>query len=281
MEFGILGGDKRQGYLAQAIAEDGHSVAVCGLGEMPQTAHLKAMDFETLTKRCSLILLPLPATRDGRYLFAPGSQEAIPLGDGFAEALKGAEVYGGLMDPVVKTSRLWQEIDYGDYYKEEALVLGNAMLTAEGAVAKAIEAHPGGLHRSRCLVTGFGRIGKDLCRLLRGFGARVDCAARKPRDLVGIRTLGVGALEYGEIRACYDVIFNTVPQTVLGSAVLERQDGETLILELASKPGGVDPEAASRQGIRVLDCPSLPGLYSPMAAGTYIKEAVYHMMAER
>jgi dipicolinate synthase subunit A len=160
-------------------------------------------------------------------------------------------------------------------------VAGNACLTAEGAIGLAIQEYKGALGGARCLVTGYGRIGRALCGMLRGMGAQVDCAARKAKDLTLIRASGCRAVAYQELGDRYELIFNTVPARVLGQRVLAAQSPEGLILELASPPGGVDLEAAGRLGLRVLPAPSLPGKLSPKASGELIKEAVYNILEEQ
>ena len=140
--------------------------------------------------------------------------------------------------------------------------------------------HPGSINGSRCLVTGFGRIGKALCLALKGLGAQVDCAARKAWDFISIQALGCGPVQYGEIGGGYDLIFNTVPHVVLEAGALSRQSPGCLLLELASPPGGIDLEAAGRLGLRVRQEPSLPGRMSPKSAGELIKETVYNMLEE-
>lgn len=279
--FGILGGDRRQLYLARSLKEDGFAVSVHGLELLEGAEEFPALSLEELGRRCQVILLPLPATRDGAFLNAPYGEAPLPLDDRLPRVLRGCCVLGGMVDRVRKTSPLWCDLSLEDYYHREELTLGNAFLTAEGALALAIEEFPGSLGGSRCLVAGFGRIGKALCLALRGVGAQVDCCARKPRDLTAIRALGCRPLEYAQARDRYDVIFNTVPALVVGEEILSHQGPDTLLLELASAPGGIHRQAAQRCGLRVVDAPSLPGRFSPKASGELIKEAVYHMLKER
>lgn len=87
-------------------------------------------------------------------------------------------------------------------------------------------------------------------------------------------------MTYEEMDGPYSVIFNTVPAPVLGMRALSRQSEDTVLLELASAPGGIDREAARRWNVPVIDAPSLPGKYSPKASGELIVEAVYHMLHE-
>ncbi len=277
--IGVLGGDRRQAYLARALAEEGWPVLASRMEGCPEAQGLEQAEPEELCGRCGAVVLPLPATRDGKVLFAPFAKEPVALTEGFAALFKGKRVLGGMLGPLLATSPLWGQADCQDYYEREELLVGNAVLTAEGAVGAAVESWEGAINGSRCLVTGFGRIGKALCLALRGLGARVDCCARKPKDRTAIRALGCGAPCYEEIGGGYDLIFNTVPAQVLGRRELERQQPGALLFELASSPGGIDLEAAEKLGLRVLPQPGLPGRKSPKAAGELIKEAVCNMMA--
>lgn len=278
--FGILGGDKRQIYLARSIAADGYPVWVSCLEKGEGTEDLPAAGLQELVKKCSVIVLPLPVTRNGKTLNAPFSEEEVVLDDSFASLFSGKTVYGGMMEKLYASSERWGSVAAYDYYSREELMVGNAFLTAEGAVGMAIREYEGALNGSRCLITGFGRIGKALCLALKGLGAQADCCARSAADLTAIRALGCGALRYRELSGPYDVVFNTVPAQVLTAKVLVRQRPDTLFLELASQPGGIDLEAARRLKLRVLDAPSLPGRMSPRAAGELIKETIYHMIEE-
>lgn len=278
--FGILGGDRRQIYTARSIAADGYPVYICGLEKCEGAHELAQLTLEELATRCTVIILPLPATRDGRTLNAPFCESKIALNDDFAAMLSDRAVYGGMMEKLYESSELWGGVEAYDYYAREELVTGNAFLTAEGAIGAAIIEHDGAINGSRCLVTGFGRIGKALCLALKGMGAEVYCCARKAKDLTAIKAIGCHAMQYRDIDRAFDIIFNTVPAQVLSARQLARQNSDTLVLELASGTGGVDTEAAERLGIRVLNLPSLPGRMSPKNSGELIKEAVYNMLEE-
>ena len=52
------------------------------------------------------------------------------------------------------------------------------------------------------------------------------------------------------------------------------------MIDLASRPGGVDMDAAAALGVRVIWALSLPGKVAPVTSGRYIKDTVYHIMEE-
>ena len=218
--------------------------------------------------------------KDGLFLNAPYAENEIRLDDDFARLFMHKTVCGGMLQRLTASSSLWREIEPEDYYRREELAVGNAIPTAEGAVGIAIREYPGTINGAKCLITGFGRIGKNLAIILRGMGAEVFCAARKKADLMQMRAFGVQPLTYREISRRFDLIFNTVPAKVLTSPVLMQQTRDTLIIELASAPGGTDLKRAEELHLHVIDAPSLPGRVAPKTAAEYIKEAVYNILEE-
>ena len=50
------------------------------------------------------------------------------------------------------------------------------------------------------------------------------------------------------------------------------------VIDLASRPGGVDMDAAAALGVRVIWALSLPGKVAPVTSGRYIKDTIYHIM---
>lgn len=278
--FGVIGGDERMKYLAQSIAADGYPVCVCGLEKLGTCRGAAECDLPQLAAKSSVILLPLPATKDGLFLNAPYAENEIHLEDDFARLFMHKTVCGGMLQRLTASSSLWREIEPEDYYRREELAVGNAIPTAEGAVGIAIREYPGTINGAKCLITGFGRIGKNLAIILRGMGAEVFCAARKKADLMQMRAFGVQPLTYREISRRFDLIFNTVPAKVLTSPVLMQQTRDTLIIELASAPGGTDLKRAEELHLHVIDAPSLPGRVAPKTAAEYIKEAVYNILEE-
>lgn len=278
--FGVIGGDERMKYLAQSIAADGYPVCVCGLEKLGTCRGAAECDLPQLAAKSSVILLPLPATKDGLFLNAPYAENEIRLDDDFARLFMHKRVCGGMLQRLTASSSMWREIEPEDYYRREELAVGNAIPTAEGAVGIAIREYPGTINGAKCLITGFGRIGKNLAIILRGMGAEVFCAARKKADLMQMRAFGVQPLTYREISRRFDLIFNTVPAKVLTSPVLLQQTRDTLIIELASAPGGIDLKRAEELHLHVIDAPSLPGRVAPKTAAEYIKEAVYNILEE-
>ena len=60
-----------------------------------------------------------------------------------------------------------------------------------------------------------------------------------------------------------DIIINTIPSLVLDSSVIVSMTPKTLILDIASRPGGTDFDFAQKHGVKALLAPGLPGIVAP------------------
>ena len=161
--------------------------------------------------------------------------------------------------------------------------MGTALPTAEGAIQIAMEQLPITIHGARVLVVGFGRVGRVVAQRMAALGARVSVAARRYESLAWARAMGYGAEKTGQLAGwlcSYDLVVNTVPALVLGEAELADLRPDCLVLDLASRPGGVDPQAAERLGRKVIHALSLPGKVAPVTAGAAIQSTIYNMLHE-
>lgn len=280
--FGVIGGDKRQIAMAESIAADGYTVLAAGLDRAQFYNGVQKVSVEEAITSSEVIVLPLPVSADGQSLNAPFSTEKIVLNEGFITMLEHKLVFCGMASRLQKTGDLWNKIFLQDYFNREEFAVQNAVPTSEGAIEIAMREYPGTLNGAKCLVAGYGRIGKVLSAMLHGLGAQVTVSARKPRDLAWIRLNGYQAVP--SARLCetegYDVIFNTIPTMIFDAHTLAKCAGGALVIDLASAPGGVDFEAAQRLGIKSIQALSLPGKVAPKAAGEIIKTTIYNMLEE-
>src|SRR5699024_9658024 len=138
----------------------------------------------------------------------------------------------------------------------------NAIPTAEGTIQIAMEKMDSTIHGSHVMVLGFGRIGKTIAHMLSSLGAHVHVVARKHADIAWITSSGYNPVFFQDIEADLhkpNLIINTIPATVLDSPKLEKINKKTLIIDIASSPGGIDFEAAKNLGIETVWALGLPG----------------------
>jgi dipicolinate synthase subunit A len=67
---------------------------------------------------------------------------------------------------------------------------------------------------------------------------------------------------------------------VLGVEELSALKEGALVIDLASKPGGVDLDAAAALGVQVVWALSLPGKVAPVTAGKCVKDTIYNILRE-
>ena len=96
---------------------------------------------------------------------------------------------------------------------------------------------------------------------------------RKPADVVKFARSRLGMRGY-------NIIYNTVPSVIFGRDFLSKVDRDTLLIELASVPGGFDICAARELGANISWALSLPGKYAPESAGAIIAENVLKILGE-
>lgn len=273
----VLGGDMRQVCLARLLLEDGLDVVSWGLeqGDGPNPAPLNQ------ALEAGLVLLPLPVCRAGN-LNLPLTDTELGAEQLWPRLRYDQLLLGGMTEEL--SGRLMT--DFGltllDYYDREETQIANAVPTAEGAIQRAMEATERTLHGSRCLIIGFGRIGKALARRLQGLGAQVAVFARRFSDQAWVEASGYEVFRFaaGELGR-FDLIFNTAPALVLDAGRLAELRKNCVVLELASPPGGVDLDAAGRLGRRVISAAGLPGKVAPITAAAAIRDSVYHILEER
>lgn len=136
---------------------------------------------------------------------------------------------------------------------------------------------------SEILICGFGRIGKLLADRLSVFGCGITCSMRKASDAAFCGALGYKCIftdEISKIAEKCDIVFNTIPHTVIDEEVISRMKPETVIIELASKPGSISAESAEKHGIKVIDGGSLPGRFSPLTAGEIYGRTIENILKE-
>lgn len=271
----VLGGDLRQKTVAKLLEEEGFKV-FCVAADGAERP------IEDLRK-AQILILPIPASTDGLTLNAPFAKSKILLSDITERIDKNCLVLGAKMPKNAENALKDKGITYIDYFEREELIIQNAIPTAEGVIEIALAEMPITLFESRALVVGYGRVGKVIAEKLAALGSRVCVSARKCADFAWIREKGFTAVHTADLADAaqgFDLVVNTVPAAVLTENVLKSIRDDALILDVASKPGGVDFEAAKRLGKNVIWALSLPGKTAPITSGKIIKETVMNILSE-
>lgn len=285
MKFAVIGGDMRQARLAELLYADGHQVSTFAIDEIDNLAGVhRAESPMQAADGADCVVLPLPIVSAPGVLNTPLGRDTHGL-EGILSVLRSDQmVTGGMIDRATYDMARGLGMSISDYYAREELVISNAAATAEGAIKIAMEETPITLLGSKCLVIGFGRIGKILAHRLNGIGATVTASGRNYADKAWIDAYGYKALSTNSLEGHlrdFDIIFNTVPARTLSKDRLKEVRSNCLIIDLSSKPGGMDFIAAGNLGLRALWALSLPGKVAPVTSGIIIKNTIYNMLLEQ
>lgn len=281
--FTVIGGDLRYVYLAGQLAEDGYKVIAVGFdnADLPPCV-AGCTDVSQAVALGDAVILPMPVSSDGKTVHAPFSRACLPLEQLYAAVSPTQAVFGGQVSTEIAAAFERRGITVYDVLKREELSVANAVPTAEGALQLAMEELPVTIDGASALIVGYGRIGKILARLLVAMGARVTVAARKAADRAWARVQGCTAVSTAQLGALppFDVVFNTAPSLLLTQAVLETFPPRTLLIDLASRPGGIDFDAAARLHLKTIWALSLPGRVAPKTAACIIERTVLNIAEE-
>ena len=276
----VVGGDPRQAALARLLADDGHTVHTFAMERGEGVRCQPSLEGIALA---DCVILPLPAVGEGGRLNAPMCGDPPRLETVLDVLVPGQLLCAGMVSAQLRTMAEERGLLLRDYFAREELAILNAVPTAEGAIQIAMEELPITLHEARVLVVGFGRVGRALAPRLQALGARVTVAARRYEQRSLAQSMGLGTERADRLPdwLCgYDLVVNTAPARVLGVEELSALKEGAWVIDLASKPGGVDMAGAAALGVRVVWALSLPGKVAPVPAGRYIMDTVYHIMEE-
>ncbi|MCL1944523.1 MAG: hypothetical protein FWF56_01780 [Firmicutes bacterium] len=168
-----------------------------------------------------------------------------------------------------------QNINVHRYFDDPRLITRNCQLTAEGALADIINNTPESLLWSNILIIGNGNLSFAMAKMLKHNTNKPDIWARDPKSNPQINSYCCNLYSFDDAIQWdkYNAIINTVPALVLDCELNQIQKS-CYILDLASKPGGVNFELAKSLGIKTHHYLKVPSIVTPKVAATYIKQSV-------
>ena len=169
------------------------------------------------------------------------------------------------------------------YYTDEAFLLYNSGLTARG-VLKLISDNVGSdITELKIAVTGFGKCGEAISRLLVAEKAEVTVFSRSLASRInsqGIGCIWKNIIEINRLMTDYDVIVNTVPYNIISGKVLDLLSDKNMYIEIASEPYGFDASSVDISRFKYINGYSLPGRFAPESAGRNIAQTVLRIIKE-
>lgn len=161
-----------------------------------------------------------------------------------------------------------------DYSVSEEFLEKNAYLTAEATVSVLHSLLERSLNNLEIFVCGYGRIGKQLCRIFSSLGAKMYVYARRKEIRDEIENDGFISKPLEFSLSC-NVVLNTVPSIIFNKEMTDNLSKNTCLVELASLPGGFEDNS------KVYIASGLPGKIFPKGSAEIIYDTIKNLFPYR
>lgn len=280
----FIGGDARQLEVIKKFIELDATVTLIGFDNLESNfngAFKRSLTPEVLHD-VDAIILPVVGTDEQGYVESIFCSKPMQLKkEHFASLPAHSFIYTGLARDYLKKLAASFNLQLHEILDRDDVAIYNSIPTVEGALMIAIQNTDFTIHHSKAFVLGFGRTGLSMARALHGLGAHVCVGARKSADLARAYEMGLEPFHIDELNRYVheaDLIFNTIPHQVITAKVISNMPHHTLIIDLASKPGGTDFRYAEKRGIKALLAPGLPGIVAPKSAGQILANTLSRLV---
>ncbi|PGL67982.1 dipicolinic acid synthetase subunit A [Bacillus sp. AFS055030] len=284
LHIAVIGGDARQLEVIRKLTELDAKVTLIGFEQLDSgfTSASKELmadvDFEDL----DAILLPVPGTNNEGVVDTIFSNEKVVLTKEILDSTPShCTIYSGISNSYLDSIVTASNRKLVKLFERDDVAIYNSIPTVEGTIMMVIQHTEYTIHNSKVAVLGLGRTGMSVARTFHNLGAKVRVGARKSEHIARIVEMGLEAFEFKNIEEALkdvDVVINTVPVQIVTASVISKLQPHSLIIDLASKPGGTDFRYAEKRGIKALLAPGLPGIVAPKTAGQIIGNVLAQLL---
>ncbi|MEW8985938.1 MAG: dipicolinic acid synthetase subunit A [Bacillus sp. (in: firmicutes)] len=286
LQIAVIGGDARQLEIIRKLTEMDAKLSLIGFEQLDHafTGAIKEkiddLDFSTM----DAIILPVPGTtQDGQIETIFSNEKVVLTEEMLSVTPEHCTIYSGIsngyLNGIVKAAdrRLVQ------LFERDDVAIYNSIPTVEGTIMLAIQHTDFTIHGSNIAVLGLGRVGMSVARTFHALGAKVSVGARKSEHIARITEMGLTPFLLKDIQHYVkdtDICINTIPYQIVTASVISKMPAHTLILDLASKPGGTDFRYAEKRGIKAILAPGLPGIVAPKTAGQILAGVLIQLLMD-
>ena len=260
MNFCIIGGDLRSFFLAKILSKEKHEVTLYGFDKLENFKECEKYD--EMIRNSDNIVLPIPFSKDNQYVNMPFSNKDIAIRE-LSYYLENKTIFVGNIHQELKEDLHRKHNQVIDFMSKEEFAILNAIPTAEATIEIILKNTKKILQNSNCLIMGFGRIGKVLAYKLKGLSAKVTCMVTSEVEKAwavayGYETTRIENLQNNCTKfKQYDIMINTIPKVIFREE-LKGVKKETLIIDLASKPYGIDRNLVEQENLNFIEALGLP-----------------------
>ncbi|UOQ85626.1 dipicolinic acid synthetase subunit A [Gracilibacillus salinarum] len=281
----IIGGDARYLPLIHALNKiDEFRIQILGFDQVEQsyTGVMQSTIDNLVTSQLDGIILPITGIDENGFVETMFSGEKIQLTEEWFKSLPShCKIFTG-----ITTSKLDSYINNYNLSLEtlmdrDDVAIYNSIPTAEGAIMLAIKHTDFTIHHADVFVFGFGRVGQTTASSFAGLGANVSVISKDESELARIYEKGWQPYHLEQVEDHMDdcqILINTIPAKIVDKKLLEKMNNQAIIIDLASKPGGIDFDFAKTRGIDAIHALGLPGMVAPKTAGEILANTIAKLL---
>jgi dipicolinate synthase subunit A len=284
LNVAVIGGDARQLEVIRKLTELDAKLFLIGFDQLDHgfTGATKAKIDEVQFEEIDAIILPINGTTLEGTIDTVFSNEEVKLTEELlSKTPTHCVIYSGItnsyLDKIVQsTNRTLVQL-----FERDDVAIYNSIPTVEGTIMMVIQHTDITIHGSKIAVLGLGRVGMSVARTFAALGAKVKVGARDTAHLARITEMGLTPFSLENLQEeveDIDVCINTIPHLIVTARVISNMPTHTLIVDLASKPGGTDFRYAEKRGIKALLAPGLPGIVAPKTAGQIVANVLTQLL---
>ncbi|MEE6449008.1 dipicolinic acid synthetase subunit A [Gottfriedia acidiceleris] len=284
LHIAVIGGDARQLEVIRKLTELDAKVTLIGFEQLDSgfTSASKELMADANFEDLDAILLPVPGTNIEGVVDTIFSNEKVVLTKEILDSTPShCTIYSGISNSYLDSIVTASNRKLVKLFERDDVAIYNSIPTVEGTIMMVIQHTEYTIHNSKVAVLGLGRTGMSVARSFHNLGAKVKVGARKSEHIARIVEMGLEAFEFKNIEEALkdvDVVINTVPVQIVTASVISKLQPHSLIIDLASKPGGTDFRYAEKRGIKALLAPGLPGIVAPKTAGQIIGNVLTQLL---
>jgi dipicolinate synthase subunit A len=286
MHVAVIGGDARQLEVIRKLTELDAKLSLIGFDQLDHgftgasKEQIEELDFTSL----DAIILPVAGTNlEGQVDTIFSNEKVVLTLDQIERTPNHFTIYSGISNAYLDTLASAANRKLVKLFERDDVAIYNSIPTVEGTIMMVIQHTDYTIHGSNIVVLGFGRTGMSVARAFQALGAKVKVGARRSEHLARITEMTFTPFHLNDLEKeiqDVDICINTIPHMVVTASVIAKMPAHTLIIDLASKPGGTDFRYAEKRGIKAFLAPGLPGIVAPKTAGQILANVLSTLLTD-
>ncbi|MDQ0214249.1 dipicolinate synthase subunit A [Oikeobacillus pervagus] len=286
LQIAFLGGDARQLEIIRKLTELDAKTYLVGFEQLNHSfaGAVKENIMDIPFEEIDAIILPVAGTNAEGHVETIFSNEKVVLTKEILNSTpEHCVTYSGISNAYLDDISKKANRRLVKLFSRDDVSIYNSIPTVEGTIMMVIQNTDFTIHGSNVIVLGMGRVGMSVARAFHHLGANTRVGARKSEHLARVTEMGIQPFHISELAKEVqdaDIVINTIPHLVVTASVIAKMPSHTLIVDLASKPGGTDFRYAEKRGIKAILALGLPGIVAPKTAGKILAKVLSQLLKE-